>query len=152
MLRLKLNERHAISAVKFEFRLGVKENAFCVQNMNEMCFWNRRHAVPLGEERRGEGEGTEGGGGNCHIKGKEFKINLISLSLSPPKRLTVSMLHLVVRHKESTERVKWRREERGRGSDRGNRLAPNQVELVWEGSRQKKKKKKKGETLYAKAA
>lgn len=65
------------------------------------------------------------GGGNCHIKGKEFKINLISQSLSPPKRFTVSMLRLVMRHKESTERVKWRREERGRGSDRGNRLAPN---------------------------
>lgn len=50
------------------------------------------------------------------------------------------MLHLVVRHKESTERVKWRREERGRGSDRGNRLAPDQVELVWEGSRKRKKR------------
>lgn len=55
----------------------------------------------LGEERRGEW------GGNCHIKGKEFKINLISQSLSPPKRFTVSMLRLVMRHKESTERVKW---------------------------------------------
>lgn len=43
-------------------------------------------------------------GGNCHIKGKEFKINLISQSLSPPKSFTVSMLHLVMRHKESTER------------------------------------------------
>lgn len=59
------------------------------------------------------------------------------------------MLHLVVRHKESTERVKWRREERGRGSDRGNRLAPDQVELVWEGSR-KKKKKEKGRNFVCK--
>lgn len=56
-----------------------------------------------GEERRGEGEGR---GGNCHIKGKEFKINLISQSLSPPKRFTVSMLRLVARHKESTESEK----------------------------------------------
>lgn len=64
----------------------------------------------------------------------------------------MSMLHLVVRHKESTERVKWRREERGRGSDRGNRLAPDQVELVWEGSRKRKKRGGGGETLYAKAA
>ncbi len=100
--------------------------------------WNRLLAVLLGEERRGEGEGRGGGGGgNCHIKGKEFKINLISQSLSPPKRLTVSMLRLVMRHKESTERVKWRRKERGRGSDRGNRLAPDQLELVWEGSHRK---------------
>lgn len=38
LIRPKLNERHAISAVKFEFRLGVEENAFCVQNISEMCF------------------------------------------------------------------------------------------------------------------
>lgn len=83
-------------------------------------------------ERREEVREREGEGGNCHIKGKEFKIKVISKSLSPPKRFTVSMLRLVVRHKESTERVKWRWEERGRGSDRGNQLAPYQDELLWE--------------------
>ena len=95
-----------------------------------LCCWESREEVRESER--------EGGGGNCHIKGKEFKINLISQSLSPPKRFTVSMLCLVMRHKESTERVKWRREERGRGSDRGNRLAPHQGELVWERFTQKR--------------
>lgn len=104
---------------------------FCVQNIKGMCFgtdsvlccWERREEV---RERWW--------GGNYHIKGKEFKINLISQSPPTPKRFTVSMLRLVMRHKESTERVKWRWEERGRGSVRGNRLAPNQIELAWQGS------------------
>lgn len=65
-----------------------------------LCCWESREEV---RER-----------GNCHIKGKEFKINLISQSLSPPHPhpqggFTVSMLRLVVRHRESTEGVKWRR-------------------------------------------
>lgn len=80
-----------------------------------LTLWNRLLAVLLGEERRGEAEWRERGG-NCHIKGKEFKINLISQSLSPPKSFSVSMLRLVMRHKESTEKAKWRWEERGRGS------------------------------------
>lgn len=108
------------------FSWGWKKCFLCTKHKRDVL-WNRPCAVLLGEERE------EVGGCNCHIKGKEFKINVISQSLSPPKRFTVSMLRLVMRHKESTERVKWRREERGRGSDRGNRLAP-EGELVWEGS------------------
>lgn len=133
LIHLKLIEWQAISAVKFEIQLGVKEMLSVYKTLNEMCFGT--DSVLCCWEGKGEvRERGGGGGGNCHIKGKEFKINLISQSLSPPKRFTVSMLCLVMRHKESTERVKWRRGERGRGSDRGNWLASDQVELVWEGS------------------
>lgn len=103
LIHLKSIECQAIFAVKFEIRR--KKRFLCTKHKLDVL-WNRLRAVPLGEERRGEGEGR---GGNCHIKGKEFKINLISQSLSPPKRFRVSMLRLVARHKESTVRVKWKR-------------------------------------------
>lgn len=99
VIRLKLNEWQAIFAVKFEIQLGVKETLLCTKHKLEVL-WNRRRAVLLGEERRGEGEGR---GGNCHIKGKEFKIYLISQSLSPPKRFAVSMLRLVITQGEYRE-------------------------------------------------
>lgn len=89
----------------------------CLGTDSVLCCWERR----------------EGGvGGNYHIKGKEFKINLISQS--PPPRGLQWACSVLLWH---TRRVQseWNRdEERGRGPDRGNQLAPNQVELVWEGS------------------
>lgn len=94
---------------------GGESHDFCVQNIKEM--WNSTESL---EQTlccaAGRGEKRWGKGGNYHIKGKEFKINLISQSPSTPspKRFTVSMLRLVMRHKESTERVKWRREGRAR--------------------------------------
>ena len=110
------------------FGWGWKKHFLCTKYKLEVL-WNRLRAVLLGGERRGEGEGR---GGNCHIKGKEFKINLISQSLSPPKRFTVSMLRLVMRHKESTERVKWRQ---GRKRVRSwlRWLTGSQLEWTWVG-------------------
>lgn len=123
-VRIIHNEWQAISSVKFGIQLGVKAKS-SVYKTQKRCALEQAPccAVWRGETRWGKG-------GNYHIKGKEFKINLISHSPSAPlKRFTVSMLCLVKRHKERTESVKWRWEARGRGSDRGNLLASNQVEL-----------------------
>lgn len=127
------NECQAVSAVKFEIQLRVKEMLSVYKTYIHDVLWNRLLAVLLKEERRGEGEGC-----NCHIKVKEFKINLISQSLSPPKRFIASMLCLVARLKESTESEMETGRKR-RDFDRGNRLAPNQSELVWEGSNRRSK-------------
>lgn len=57
------------------------------------------------------------GGGNCHIKVKEFKINLISQSLSGPKSFAVSMLRLVI----NTGKRKSRQGDGEQDLDGGNR-------------------------------
>lgn len=105
LIHHKSEEPPSISALKFEIRLGVKDMCsvyttwtICALEQTPCC------AAWRGVERWGREKG-----GNCHIKGKEFKINLISQSLSPPKRLTVSMLHLVLRHKQRTETAEWKR-------------------------------------------
>lgn len=121
LIRLKSNERQAVSAVKFEIQLGVKKQCFlCTQHEQDVLLQQASCCAARRREKRW-GRGEEG---NCHIKGKEFKINLISQSLSPPKRLAVSMLRLVMRHKESTEAVKWR----WWGTGRGDWLLHNQNE------------------------
>lgn len=137
LIHHKSEEPPSISALKFEIRLGVKDMCsvyttwtICALEQTPCC------AAWRGVERWGREKG-----GNCHIKGKEFKINLISQSLSPPKRLTVSMLHLVLRHKQRTETAEWKRW----GTHWGSRPPVNQNDPVgWLTQR--------GATLYEKTS
>lgn len=74
-------DKQACNVINKEVFIGsflVESHVFCAQNIKELCLgtdsvlccWVRR-------------EDTVGGGGNYHIKGKEFKINLISQSPPP---------------------------------------------------------------------
>lgn len=59
------------------------------------------------------------GGGNCHIKVKEFKINLISQSLSGPKSFAVSKHRLVINRSRRKSRRADVQEQDLCGSNRG---------------------------------
>lgn len=94
------------------FSWGWKKCILCTKHKPMRCALEQtpRCAAWGDEPRRRGGKG----GGNCHIKGKEFKINLISQSLlhppPPSKRFTVSMLYLVI--KQGTHTVRERKSAR----------------------------------------
>lgn len=108
---------------------GWKKCFLCTKHKRDVLWAQTLCCAAWGGEkrwRRGKG------GGNWHIKEKEFKINLISQSLSPPPRGLQWACSVLLWDTRRAQR-EWTRDEERRewGSDRSNKLASSQKRQLW---------------------